>query len=147
MCHHQDKEEMENHVFLHKIEELKTVAKKLFLMHSVIEGEIAERFIKNTFDKFKPFKITDHLSIGSEVSKKLPTDEYEFVFSEKYLSGTVYIFFEQDYYNKNQIFVLKEGKYFSKLIEECYGMEYFITDEKNSFLISVNWYTIEIMWQ
>lgn len=41
---------------------------------------------------------------------------------------------------------LKEGKYFSKLIEECYGMEYFMTDEKNSFLISVNWYIIEILW-
>jgi hypothetical protein len=137
---------MENQVFLYKIEELKAAAKKLFLMHSVIEGVIAERFIKNTFDKFEPFKITDHLSIGSEISEKLSTDEYEFVFSEKYLSGAIYVFFEQDYYNKNQIFVLKEGKYFSKLIEECYGMEYFITDEKNNFLISVNWYTIEILW-
>jgi hypothetical protein len=89
--------------------------------------------------------VTGHLSIGSELSEEMSTDEHEFTFSEKYLSGPVYVFFEQDYFNKNQIFVLKKGRLFSQLIQECYGMEYFMTDEKNSFLISVNWYIIEIV--
>lgn len=75
---------------------------------------MAEAFIKNTFDKFNPVKVTDRLSIGNANSKILPTDKYEFIFSEKYLTGSIYIFFEQDYYNKNQIFVLSEGKYFLK---------------------------------
>ncbi|MCX8534711.1 hypothetical protein [Chryseobacterium luquanense] len=138
---------MENQDYLKKIEELKSVSKKKFLEHSVVEGKIAERFINNVYNKFKPFKITDHLSIGSDISKKMATDEFEFSFSEIYLSGSIYVFFEQDYYNKNQIFVLKEGKLFSKLIEECYGMEYFITNENNSFLISVNWYIIEMLFE
>lgn len=56
---------MESKSFLYKIEELKTVAKKMFLEYSIIEGATAEQFIKNTFNKFKPFKTTNHLSIGS----------------------------------------------------------------------------------
>ncbi|MCU7612971.1 hypothetical protein N0B16_00820 [Chryseobacterium sp. GMJ5] len=71
---------MENQIFLYKIKELKAAASKMFLEYSVIEGEIAEEFIKNTFDKFKPFKTTDHLSIGSNISEKLSTDKYEFIF-------------------------------------------------------------------
>ncbi|KMQ62812.1 hypothetical protein ACM40_06090 [Chryseobacterium sp. BLS98] len=98
-------------------------------------------------NKFKPIKVIGNLSIGSDISEKLPTDEYEFNFSEKYISGTVSIFFEQDYYNKNQIFVLKNGKLFSKLMQECYGMEYFLTNDINSYLISVNWYVIEILFK
>lgn len=144
MYQQQDKE-MENANFLYKIKELEAAAKKLFLEYSIIEGDRASRFIQMTLNKFKVSKITGHLSIDSEVSKKISTDEHEFTFSKEYLSDAVYVFFEQDHYNKNQIFILKEGTLFSQLIQECYGMEYFITDEKNSFLISVNWYIIEIV--
>ncbi|GAA4160719.1 hypothetical protein GCM10022217_25200 [Chryseobacterium ginsenosidimutans] len=136
---------MENTDFLYRIKELEAAAKKLFLEYSIIEGKMANEFIQNTFNKFNPFKVVGHLSIGSDISEKLSTDEYEFTFSEKYLSGAVYIFFEQDYYNKNQIFVLKEGKLLSKLIQECYAMEYFITNDKNNYFISVNWYVIELL--
>ncbi|WP_295222077.1 hypothetical protein [uncultured Chryseobacterium sp.] len=136
---------MENTNFLYKIKELESAAKKLFLEYSIIEAERAGEFIQETINKFKVSKITGHLSIDSEISKKISTDEHEFTFSKEYLSDTAYVFFEQDYYNKNQIFILKEGTLFSELIQECYGMEYFITDEKKSFLISVNWYTIEIV--
>jgi len=135
---------MENMNFLYKIKELEEAAEKLFLEYSIVEGEMANEFIQATFNKFKPFKVTGHLSIGSEFSEEMSTDEHEFTFSEKYLSGPVYVFFEQDYYNKNQIFVLKEGRHFSKLMQECYGMKYFITDEEKKILISVNWYIIEI---
>lgn len=136
---------MENTNFLYKIKELESAAKKLFLEYSIIEAERAGEFIQETINKFKVSKITGHLSIDSEISKKISTDEHEFTFSKEYLSDTAYVFFEQDYYNKNQIFILKKGNLFSQLIQECYGMEYFITDEKKSFLISVNWYTIEIV--
>lgn len=144
MYQQQDKE-MENTNFLYKIKELESAAKKLLLEYSIIEGERAGEFIQMILNKFKVSKITGHLSIDSEVSRKISTDEYEFTFSKEYLSDAVYIFFEQDHYNKNQIFILKEGNLFSQLIQECYGMEYFITDEKKSFLISVNWCTIEIV--
>ncbi|WP_048501947.1 hypothetical protein [Chryseobacterium sp. BLS98] len=137
---------MEND-FLYKIKELEAAAKKLLLEYSIIEGENAQKFILDTINKFKPIKVIGNLSIGSDISEKLPTDEYEFNFSEKYISGTVSIFFEQDYYNKNQIFVLKNGKLFSKLMQECYGMEYFLTNDINSYLISVNWYVIEILFK
>lgn len=136
---------MENTNFLYKIKELESAAKKLFLEHSIIAGERAGEFIQETLNKFKVSKKTGHLSIDNDVSKKISTDEYEFTFSKEYLSDAAYIFFEQNYYNKNQIFILKKGNLFSQLIQECYGMEYFITDEKKSFLISVNWYTIEIV--
>lgn len=144
MYQQQDKG-MENTNFLYKIKELESAAKKLFLEYSIIEGEKAGEFIQETLNKFKVSKITGHLSIDNDVSKKMSTDEHEFTFSKEYLSDAVYIFFEQDYHNKNQIFILKEGTLFSQLIQECYGMEYFITDEKKSFLISVNWYIIEIV--
>jgi len=137
---------MEND-FLYKIKELEAAAKKLLLEYSIIEGETAQKFILGTFNKFKPIKVIGNLSIGSDISDKLSTDEYEFNFSEKYISGTVSVFFEQDYYNKNQIFILKNGKLFSKLMQECYGMEYFLTNDINSYLISVNWYVIEILFK
>lgn len=124
---------MENTNFLYKIKELESAAKKLFLEYSIIEAERAGEFIQETINKFKVSKITGHLSIDSEISKKISTDEHEFTFSKEYLSDTAYVFFEQDYYNKNQIFILKEGTLFSELIQECYGMEYFITDEKRAF--------------
>ncbi|MBB4808262.1 hypothetical protein HNP38_003604 [Chryseobacterium defluvii] len=136
---------MGNTDFLYRIKELEEAARKKSLEYSVIEGEKAKEFISTTLEKFKPFRAAGHLGIGSEESIILSIEENEFTFSEKYLSGPVYVFFEQDYYNKNQIFVLKEGAFFSKLLFECSQLEYFITNEKNDYLISVNWYAIEIL--
>ncbi|MCU7612970.1 hypothetical protein N0B16_00815 [Chryseobacterium sp. GMJ5] len=136
---------MKDQDFLYDIKELEEAAKKLSLEYSIIEGETAQKFIQDTINLFKPFRVTGHLGIGSEKSIILSTEGNEFNFSEKYVLGTAYVFFEQNYYNKNQIFVLQEGKFFSQLLLECSQLEYFITDNSHSFLISVNWYAIEIL--
>jgi len=53
------------------------------------------------------------------------------------------IFFEQTRENVDTIFKLHKGKYFSKILEECSGLEYFITNNTVDYLIAVNWYAIE----
>lgn len=128
-----------------KIEELKRAAKVLNLEYTVVSGNDAHLFIKNTFEKFKPFKTTGHLSIGNDDTTTLITDDFEFSFSKGLPLLPTYAFFEQNHFDKDSIFILKEGKYWSKLIEECYGMEYFLTDVNKTYFISVNWYTIEIL--
>jgi hypothetical protein len=102
-------------------------------------------FIKKTFEKFNPSRKTGHLLIGNDdLSLELPTDDFEFEFSKKLPLGATYVFFEQDSLS-NDVFILQKGNHWSQLIQECYGMEYFLTDTDNTYFVSVNWYSIEIL--
>lgn len=45
--------------------------------------------------------------------------------------------------NKDVVVIIEDARNISRLMENSSGMEYFISDKDISFLISVNWYSIE----
>jgi protease II len=126
-----------------KIDELRDAADLLKIGYQILEQEDAKTFISETLTKFSPFKTSGHLSIGSTESTKISTDDNEFTFSSKLAAEPGYIFFEQDGTHSNLIFVLNNIQNLSAVLEECSGMEYFVTNERKEWIISVNWYTIE----
>ncbi|GIO33581.1 MULTISPECIES: hypothetical protein [Paenibacillus] len=100
------------------------------------------KYILEILEKYKPWKTEGHLSIG-EGANRLSTDDYEYSFSLSMESVPAFIFFEQNYINECDVVVVNDAKNISPLMENSHGMEYFISDESLSFLISVNWYSIE----
>ncbi|TKU16739.1 hypothetical protein FDX03_13770 [Citrobacter sp. wls827] len=56
-----------------------------------------------------------------------------------------FMFFEQNYINKDIVVLIHNARDISKLMENCHGMEYFISDKNGTYLIAVNWYSIEFI--
>lgn len=67
----------------------------------------------------------------------------EFSYSEYLESEPAYIFFDQEGRDRNSVVVVKDTKLIGLLMENSYGMEYFVSNEKADFLIAVNWYVVE----
>ncbi|MBC9811693.1 hypothetical protein H9Y05_04310 [Crocinitomicaceae bacterium CZZ-1] len=126
-------------------EELKHAAEKLALDYELLTGETAAAIINTSFEKFEPFRRQGHLGIMHERSVKLKLSEHEYTFSEQLNDEPLLVFFEQTRENVAVVFKLFKGRYFCQLLEECYGMEYFLTNTHMDYLIAVNWYTIEIV--
>lgn len=130
---------------LHKLshaKELMSVADKLKIEVALFTEIEAENYILFILDKYKPWKTEGHLSIGDTTSK-LSTEDNEFTFSLSMDDSPAFIFFEQNYINKNNVLEIKNAKEISRLMENTHGMEYFISNKSGSYLISVNWYSIE----
>lgn len=127
------------------LEELKNAADMLGLQYELLTGEVAATIIETSFLKFEPFRTQGHLGIMHERSVKLKLSEHEYTFSETLADEPLLLFFEQTRESVDVIFKLYQGRAFSKLLEECYGMEYFLTNTSVDYLIAVNWYTIEIV--
>lgn len=127
------------------IQELEDAARLLGFDYEILQGTSAEKLIGSVLQTFEPGFTQGHLLIGSKNSVRLKTDDHEFSFSEKLDDEPVLIFFQQYLPNTGIIFKLNKGRLFSKLLTECYAMEYFMTNEKAGYLISVNWYVIEIL--
>lgn len=102
----------------------------------------AKHFINQVIEKFRPRKLSSHLSIGDH-AMRFPLDPYEFTYSGKLPKGPARIFFDQDNNNRNRVVELKEGRKLCEALENAYGMEYFVSNPSLDFLISVNWYVIE----
>lgn len=102
----------------------------------------ARYYIKQVLIKYILWRIEGHLAIGDN-AKKLSTDAYEFKFSFGLDNKPGYIFFEQNLMNKDVVVIIEDARNISRLMENSSGMEYFISDKDISFLISVNWYSIE----
>ncbi|KEQ17555.1 hypothetical protein GZ78_17580 [Endozoicomonas numazuensis] len=92
--------------------------------------------------KFHPDKLSGHLSIGHE-STSIALEPWEFSYSKKLKDEPLFIFFEQRDVNKNKMACIKNGKKLCSILEQAYGMEYFVTNQNVSFLLAVNWYEIE----
>lgn len=112
----------------------------------VIDEITSKKYIKRVIDKFKPFKTTGHLSIGND-TLIIPLEENEFIYSKYLESEPAYIFFDQEGRDRNSVVVVKDAKRIGDLMENSYGMEYFVSNEKVDFLIAVNWYVIEVAGQ
>ncbi|CAK15131.1 hypothetical protein [Pseudomonas entomophila] len=129
------------HEFCHAYE-LLNAANRIGVKAHLADDEMAAKYISVVLDRYKPWKTVGHLSIG-EGASKLPTDEHEFSFFLSVKPGAGWMFFEQDAFNKHVVVVIDDVRDISRLMEACYGMEYFVADENGTFLVAVNWYVIE----
>ncbi|WP_343605922.1 hypothetical protein [Fluviicola sp.] len=126
-------------------EELKDAAEMLGLQYEILTGEEASNIIETSFQKFEPSRRQGHLAILNERSIKLKLSDHEYTFSEKLDDEPLLIFFEQTREKLDVVFKLFNGRNFSKILEECSTLEYFLTNNTVDYLIAVNWYTIEIV--
>ncbi|CAG7659206.1 hypothetical protein ACFQI7_37700 [Paenibacillus allorhizosphaerae] len=104
----------------------------------------SKQYIKKVLEVFKPYKTTGHLSIGAEESLIIPLKGNEFSFSSYLKSEPAYICFDQEGRDKNTVVVINDAKLIGQLMQNSYGMEYFVSNEKADFLIAINWYVIEV---
>ncbi|ENA0608833.1 hypothetical protein ABFP30_000493 [Enterobacter bugandensis] len=132
---------MNLHKFSHA-KELISVAEKIGIKISVMVGEDAEEYISFILKKYKPWKKEGHLSISGDISS-LSTDENEFTFSLSMKHIPAFLFFEQNFINKNTVILIDNASEISTLMQNSHGMEYFISDENGTYLIAINWYSIE----
>lgn len=123
--------------------ELTQVSSNMEIEILTLDENDSKQYIKKVIDIFKPFKITGHLSIGTE-TLTIPLEGNEFSYSKYLKSEPAYIFFDQEGRDRNTVVVVKDAKSIGTLMENSYGMEYFVSNKNADFLIAVNWYVIEI---
>jgi len=99
-------------------------------------------YIDFILNKFKPYKTKGHLSIGGEAIT-IPIEEYEFEYSKYLTDEPVYVFFEQKGSEFGEVVIIKNGNKLCNILEDSFGMEYFVSNKKGDYLIAVNWYVIE----
>ncbi|UMR30235.1 hypothetical protein MJ904_25125 [Massilia sp. MB5] len=104
--------------------------------------EASRQFMAEVIGKFKPARMSGHLAIGHD-SISIPLEPNEFTYSSHLDAAPVFVFFEQRTADKDRVLVLHDGRSLAKIFENAFGMEYFVSDEKHSYLLAVNWYVIE----
>lgn len=125
-------------------EEIITVGKKLNIKAELLADDEAKSFIQRTLDLFTPFRTTGHLGIGHD-SFTLPIDKWEVSYMEYLSQESGYIFFSQGSRLSGRTVVKIENlQELGKILDESFGMEYFLTNKNADFLIAVNWYVVEI---
>ncbi|TMV50634.1 hypothetical protein FE783_08035 [Paenibacillus mesophilus] len=124
-------------------QELTQTGRSLGVDIVILDENDSKQYIKRVIELFKPFKITGHLSIG-EGTLTIPLEGNEFSYSKYLKSEPAYIFFDQESRDRNTVVTVKDTKLIGNLMENSYGMEYFVSNEKSDFLIAVNWYAIEV---
>lgn len=127
------------------IDELINACTILNMEYSILQGEEASEFIHNAKTCYNPAKMEGHLAIQFENSDHYSTDEFEFEYSKFLDDEPIFLFFDQSSSEKDVVFKLYRGKSLCDVLQECFGIEYFVTNEIQSYLISVNWYTIEVV--
>ncbi|WP_143603397.1 hypothetical protein [Floricoccus tropicus] len=130
---------------MNEINEIIRSAKSLGINIKLLGKENSQVIIENVIEKFSPYRLTGHVAISND-SMKLDTDSNEFIFSKYLPKGKGYIFFEQDNSKQSKYCIEIENiQLLSQILEETFGMEYFVTNDKYDYLISVNWYVIELV--
>ncbi|WP_156957943.1 hypothetical protein [Paracidovorax oryzae] len=124
-----------------KISELLDACSILNVPAKIISAENFESKKNEIFKKYHPEQTVNHYSIGGD-SIVLPTEEYEFSLFENFPDINILLFFGSD--SKEDCLSIESLSSLSKIMENCYGMEYFVSDQDASFLISVNWYVINL---
>lgn len=124
------------------VDELKKSANELGLVCHVLDSEMSRCFIKKVTDKFAVERPTSHVAIGQD-SVTVPLEPHEFSFSMNFRCEPVFLFFDQDGPDRELVVVLKDGQSLGQVLENSFGMEYFVTNETHEYLLAVNWYVIE----
>ena len=78
-----------------------------------------------------------------ENSISVPLEKYEFSYSEFLGDEPVYVFFDQANHNRKKVVVVKQGRRLCTILENAYGMEYFVSNKSADYLLAINWYVIE----
>lgn len=125
------------------INELKSNADKIGLNYSIIKGIEAKKLISEIFRKFDPLRTSGHLAI-SDNSKIIPLEYNEFTYTLAIKRQKGYLFFDQEGIDKNLVLEVENIQRVGELMEESFGIEYFLSNSDLSFLIAVNWYVIEV---
>ncbi|CAM4493267.1 hypothetical protein [Paenibacillus tarimensis] len=124
-------------------QELIQVSRKLGLEIEVLDDDLSKDYIKRVIKKFKPYKTAGHLAIGVN-SRNIALEKYEFSYSKYLNSEPAFIFFDQEGLDRNTVVIVKDAQLVGDLMENSFGMEYFLSNEKMDYLIAVNWYVIEV---
>lgn len=124
------------------VTEILQVSKELGISSRLLPKSIGVSFINRAFGKFSPCKKTGHISIGHD-SLSISLELHEFSYSLYLPEEPTYMFFDQQGIDKEKVVVIKEGKEISRIMENSFGMEYFLSNKRNEYLIAVNWYAIE----
>ena len=124
-------------------EEILEVCIELGIEAKVLSKDDSVKIIKDVFEKYNVQKKTGHLAIWTD-SLSIPLEEHEFSYSNYLKDEPVYMFFGQKISGKKEeVVVIDQAKQVGKIMENSYGMEYFLTNQTYSFLLAVNWYVIE----
>ncbi|OCA69172.1 hypothetical protein BBI01_17315 [Chryseobacterium artocarpi] len=95
------------------------------------------------FKTFKVLKKSGHLAINSSDAISIPAEKNEYTYSANLDSEPVYIFFDQENNDRNQVVLIEDGRRMGAIMENSFGIEYFITNVNFNYLLAINWYSIE----
>lgn len=124
-------------------DELIRESRKLKIACTLLGNQESLEYINNVIKKFTPQKTSGHLSIYNNESVSISSEKYEFLYSDYLDDEPVYVFFDQENHNRNKVVVISEGKRLCRIMENTYGMEYFVSNKKAEYLLAINWYVIE----
>lgn len=125
-------------------EEIITISKKIGVKVELLADGEAKLFIQKALELFSPFKNTGHLGIGHD-SFVIPITKWEYSYMDYLCQEKGYIFFPQrNLLSKKTVVRIEDLRMLGKILEESFGMEYFLTNRYMDFLIAVNWYAIEV---
>ena len=99
-------------------------------------------YISGVLGRYRPEKTSGHLAISHD-SVSIPLEAYEFTFPKSLPQQPVYLFFDQTGADKGTVVVLSDGRSLGTVLEQAFGIEYFVSNERQDYLIAVNWYVIE----
>lgn len=122
--------------------EFKRSADELGLACTVLSPDLASKFISDVTQKFEVEKLSGHVAINHD-SISVALEPHEFTFSQQLPSGPAFVFFDQLGSDCGNVVVLQDGKSLGKVLENSFGMEYFVSNENYEYLLAVNWYVIE----
>ncbi len=124
------------------LEEIQNACQKLGIGFHALDGLDAQELINQVLAHYLVKKNSGHISIGHD-SISIPLEPNEFTFSQRLPSEPAFLFFDQENHHRNQIAIIEDGSRIGEVMENSYGMEYFVTNESQSYLLAVNWYVIE----
>ena len=121
------------------IEALVAACAALRVQVEVGDEPTTQTFKAAVYAKFLPDILGPHPSIGRG-SILAPTDDHEFRFTKVMPKVPCVILFD----HASASLLVSDLRCVSDAMALCHGMEYFISNPSMSFLISVNWFQIEL---
>lgn len=125
------------------INEILRVSNQLDIKVTLVEEDKSKLVINKVMQVFTPQKITGHLAISNDEVITFPVEDYEFIYSNSLPKSKGYIFFDQQSETEGQVVMIEDVRFLCRILEESFGMEYFLVDEDFTYLIALNWYVIE----
>jgi hypothetical protein len=124
-------------------EEFINASNELEIEANLLPIDYAHEIISRCTQKYSIGKLSGHLAIHGDTIQ-LPLEPIEFSYSKQLMKGKAFLFFDQENHNRNEVVQIENAQEICNVLENCFGMEYFVTNEDYSYLISVNWYTVEV---